>query len=69
MCWSNNEKFLISGDKDGNIVYSDNKISVKNRFSAHNKSCIRDLSFSISSMKFISCADDRTARIFDFSTS
>ncbi len=69
MCWSNNEKYLISGDKEGNIVYSDNKISQKNRFSAHNKSCIRDLSFSLSSMKFVSCADDRTSRIFDFITS
>ena len=68
MCWTNYEKYLISGDKIGNIVYSDNKISQKNKFEAHNQSCIRDLSFSLSSMKFVSCSDDRTAKVFDFAT-
>lgn len=68
MCWSNYEKYLISGDKSGLIVYSDHKISQKNKIKAHNDACIRDLSFSISSLKFVSCSDDRTARIFDFAT-
>jgi WD40 repeat protein len=27
MCWTNHEKYLISGDKKGNIVYSNNKIA------------------------------------------
>ena len=69
ICWTNYEKYIISGDKKGFIIYSDNKISQKNKFQAHNESCIRDLSFSISSLKFMSCSDDRTARIFDFLTS
>ncbi len=27
---------------------------------------MRDLSFSPTSLKFVSCSDDRTAKIFDF---
>lgn len=69
IAWTNYEKFIISGDKRGYIVYSDSKISQKNKLQAHNESCIRDLSFSQSSLKFVSCADDRTARVFDFLTS
>ena len=68
MCWSNYEKYLISGDKQGVIVYSDDKISTKNSFQAHDSTCIKDLSFSLSSLKFMSCSEDRTARIFDFPT-
>ncbi len=66
LAWSSYEKFVISGDKKGHIVYSDSKISQKNKFQAHNESCIRDLGFSPSCLKFASCADDRTARVFDF---
>ena len=69
LAWTNYEKFVISGDKKGHIVYSDSKISQKNKFQAHSESCIRDLSFSPSSLKFASSADDRTARVFDFLTS
>lgn len=68
MCWSNYEKYLISGDKKGQIIYSDNKITFKNRIIAHDQNCIRDLSFSLSTLKFLSCSDDRTAKIFDFVT-
>lgn len=68
MCWTKGEKYLISGDKVGNIAYSDSKISQLSKFSAHNQACIRDLSFSPSTLKFVSCSDDRTARIFDFLT-
>lgn len=50
-------------------MYSNIKLKQKNQFVAHIKTCIRDLSFSNSSMKFVSCADDNTAKIFDFSTS
>lgn len=66
---SNFEKFIISGDKQGNIVYSNTKMSMKNLFLAHPNSCIRDLSFSESSLKFVSCADDGRAKVFDFVTS
>jgi len=66
---SNYEKYIISGDKTGRIVYSNMKMKQKNEFEAHSKNCIRDLSFSISSLKFVSCSDDNTAKVFDFATS
>lgn len=40
----------------------------KNIMEAH-KSCVWDISFSSSSMKFCSCSDDATAKVFDFVTS
>ena len=43
-------------------------MSMKNVFVAHPNSCIRDLSFSESSLKFVSCADDGWAKVFDFVT-
>jgi len=69
MVWTNHEKFLLTGDKKGHIIYSDKKLSEKNKFVAHNEASIRDLAFSPSSLKFCSCSDDRTARIFDFASS
>ena len=63
------EQFIVSGDKEGKIVYSDVKCAQKNHFQAHNKSSINDISFSNSSVKFVSCADDSTAKIFDFAKS
>ena len=68
MAWSMHEQYLITGDKNGEIVYSDSKFCLKNKFIAHNQSCIRDLCFSPSSLKFLSCSDDRTAKVFDFAT-
>jgi polyadenylation factor subunit 2 len=65
----NYEKYIISGDKEGRIVYTNLLCKQKNEFQAHNKTCIRDLSFSKSSLKFMSCAEDTTAKIFDFATS
>jgi len=66
---TNFEQFIVSGDKEGKIVYSDVKCAQKNHFQAHNKSSINDISFSNSSVKFVYCADDSTAKIFDFATS
>jgi len=38
-------------------------------FKAHNDTCIKDISCSMSSAKFATCSDDGTARVFDFATS
>jgi polyadenylation factor subunit 2 len=69
MAWTNYQKFLITGDKAGYIVYCDNIIDKKNMFKAHNDTCIKDISCSMSSAKFATCSDDGTARVFDFATS
>jgi polyadenylation factor subunit 2 len=68
ICVTNYEKFIISGDKKGNIAYCDSKINRHNNIKAHLDVAVRDLSFSPASLKFMSCSDDRTARIFDFLT-
>ena len=70
MAWTNYHKFLVSGDTKGNVIYCSNIMGLKNRFKAHPEgSSIRDLSFSLSSVKFVTTSDDRTARIWDFATS
>ena len=61
---SNFDKFIISGDKAGNIVYSNTKMGCKNVILAHPNSRVRDLSFSESSLKFVSCADDGRAKVW-----
>ena len=62
------DKYNISGDQKGDIVYSNAKLSQKNKFTAHTRTKINDLSFAPSSMKFVSCSEDNTAKIFDFAT-
>mmetsp|Transcript_16541 Transcript_16541/g.28116 ORF Transcript_16541/g.28116 Transcript_16541/m.28116 type:complete len:188 (-) Transcript_16541:432-995(-) len=69
MEWTNNHKFLVTGDKDGNVVYSNSKIVKKNKFEAHTDSPINEISFSMSSIKFATCSGDRTAKVWDFVTS
>lgn len=35
MCWTAGEKFLLTADKQGTVIYSNKKISEKNKFIAH----------------------------------
>ena len=69
MVWSNYQKYLVTGDKVGDIVYCNENIDQKNRFSAHPGDCVKDLSFASSSVKFVSCSGDCTAKVWDFATS
>ena len=68
LCWTNYEKFLLSGDNSGVIIYSDAKMNLHFKIKTHNNLCVRDLSLSPASLKFVSCSDDTTARVFDFLT-
>jgi len=68
MCWTAGEKYLLTADKQGTIIYSSKALSEKNKFQAHQDSAIRDICMSPSSLKFCSCSDDRTVRIFDLAT-
>jgi len=68
LCWTNYEKYLLSGDKTGEIVYSDQKITLRCKLIAHDKHLVKDITFSPASLKFISCSTDTTARVFDFLT-
>lgn len=66
ICVTNYEKFTISGDREGVVAYCDSKINRVQLIQAHKEQPVRDLSFSPTSLKFVSCSDDRTAKIFDF---
>ena len=69
MDWTNNQEFLISGDKTGEIIYSTDLMAQLNRFKPHPDACIRDISCSMSSVKFATCSDDRKMIVIDFPTS
>jgi polyadenylation factor subunit 2 len=69
MCWSNFQEYLVTGDQNGTIVYCNEMIHALNKFQAHGESQVRDISFSLSSVKFVSCSDDGTAKVWDFATS
>lgn len=69
ICLTNYEKFVVSADKEGFIVYSNIKLAQKNKFQAHGSSAICDLSLSNSSLKLLSCSTDSSAKVFDFATS
>ena len=62
------DKFLVSGGKEGTIIYSDGKMVQQNQFKGH-QNCITDICFSESSLKFVSCSDDGQAKVFDFASS
>ncbi|KAH9548884.1 hypothetical protein CY35_11G110400 [Sphagnum magellanicum] len=66
MIWSHNENWMVTGDDGGCIKYSQpNMNNVKANKTAH-KEAVRDLSFSSTDLKFCSCSDDTTIKVWDF---
>ena len=65
MAWSHNGSFLVSGDHVGTIKYWQPNLNNLQVFQGH-KEPIRDLSFSPTDLKFASCCDDATIKIWDF---
>ncbi|RWR73880.1 WD40 repeat [Cinnamomum micranthum f. kanehirae] len=64
MVWSHNENWMVSGDDGGSIKYWQNSMNnVKANKSAHKES-VRDLSRT--DLKFCSCSDDTTVKVWDF---
>lgn len=65
LCWSHNENWLISGDDGGSIKYwQPNMNNVK--VTQGHKESVRGLSFACTDLKFCSCSDDTTVRVWDF---
>ncbi|TVU36843.1 hypothetical protein EJB05_18795 [Eragrostis curvula] len=63
MVWSNNENWMVTGDDGGAIKYwQSNMNNVKVNKTAHRES-VRDLR---TDLKFCSCSDDRTVKVWDF---
>ena len=70
--FTKNENYVLTGDNTGNIIYflnGDSGFIQKSKLKAHNdKESITDISFSVSDNKYITSSDDKTSKIFDFST-
>jgi len=65
LCWTRTGNWLVIGDQTGQIRYwQPNLVNVK-KLDAHAES-VRDISFSPSDLKFVSCSDDRAVKIWDF---
>ncbi|KAK6933961.1 WD40 repeat [Dillenia turbinata] len=63
MVWSHNENWMVTGDDGGSIKYWQNNMNnVKVNKSSHKES-VRDLR---TDLKFCSCSDDTTVKVWDF---
>ena len=65
MRWSHNATWLISADHGGVIKYWQANLNNIKAFQGH-KDAVRDLTFSPSDLKFASCSDDSTIKIWNF---
>lgn len=68
MEWSHNSKWLITADQGGLIKYWDAHMSNVHSMQGHSEPA-RDISFSPTDAKYVSCADDSTIRLWDFDRS
>ena len=64
-CWSKNENWLLTGDDAGRIKYWQTNLNNLKSVNAHTEP-VRGLSFAPTDLKFCSCSDDTTVRVFDF---
>lgn len=67
MTWSHNDDWLLTGDNGGIIKYWQSTMNNVKEIVAHGES-VRSISFAPSDLKFVSCSDDRTCKIWDFNT-
>ena len=64
-CWSKNENWLLTGDDTGRIKYWQTNLNNLKSVNAHTEP-VRGVSFAPTDLKFCSCSDDTTVRVFDF---
>lgn len=67
MVWSHNDTFMVTADQGGVVKYWQENMNNLKAFEGHS-ACVRELSFSPSDLKFSSCGDDGTVKIWDFET-
>eukprot|EP00170_Pyropia_yezoensis_P001427 contig_6291_g1431 len=65
LLWSHNQDWLITADNSGVVKYWQENMNNLKAFSAHEES-IRDLTFSPTDLKFASCSDDGSVKVWDF---
>ena len=67
MVYSHTGEWMVSADADGVIKYwAPSLHNVKEITEAHPQSGVREVSFCPTDLKFCSCADDATVKIWDF---
>mmetsp|Transcript_18706 Transcript_18706/g.30748 ORF Transcript_18706/g.30748 Transcript_18706/m.30748 type:complete len:418 (+) Transcript_18706:90-1343(+) len=67
MVWSHNEVWMVTGDHGGIIKYWQTNMNNVKAFQGHNES-LRDIRFCPTDLKFASCSDDSTLKVWDFET-
>lgn len=67
MRFSHNEHYLVSGDDNGRIKYWKPNLELLNDAVAH-REAVRGICFSPTDLKFCTCSDDATLKIWDFGT-
>ena len=65
MVWSHNENWMVTGDHGGTVKYWQSNMNNAKAFQAHNEA-VRDISFCPTDLKFATCSDDVTIKIWDF---
>lgn len=65
LVWSHNENWLVSGDDGGCVKYWQPSLNNVKACAAHKES-VRGIAFSCSDLKFCSCSDDTTVKVWDF---
>lgn len=67
--WSHNGDWMLSGDSDGFVKYWQPNLNPVKTLHAHpidKQSCIRDIAFAPTDLKFVTAADDTLCKIWDF---
>eukprot|EP00727_Mastigamoeba_balamuthi_P012289 m51a1_g7683 putative wd40 repeat-containing protein (478) ;mRNA; f:20522-22436 len=67
LAWTRGENFLVSGDQSGAVMYWQTSMNNVQSFNAHTEA-IRDISFAHSDLKFLTCSDDKSIKVWDFHT-
>ncbi|EME31204.1 hypothetical protein Gasu_14510 isoform 2 [Galdieria sulphuraria] len=65
MIWSHDENWMLTGDHKGIVKYWQSNMNNLKAFVAHEEA-IRDITFAVSDLKFATCSDDGTIKIWDF---
>ena len=67
MRWMHSDNFLVTGDDAGRIKYWQPSMNNVWAMAAH-EGAVRDISFSPTDAKFVSCSDDTSLKVFDFAS-
>ena len=66
LVWSRSLEFMLSSDGDGVVKYFSTTLNNLKEINAHAGAAVREVSFSPSGTKFVTCGDDATVKVWDF---